>query len=62
MHIIRIDGIYVLRQHHGLYLFTVPTSGHGSLLILFLGRHMKWLIMEDYIYCRAGELSCFLFP
>jgi len=33
-------------QHHGQFLYIKHTRGLGSLSILFLGKLMKWSIME----------------
>lgn len=41
-----LNGIHDHVQHHGLYLCIMPTNVHGNLLILFLGKPMRWLIME----------------
>ncbi|RYR54751.1 hypothetical protein Ahy_A06g030033 [Arachis hypogaea] len=39
-----------MAEHHGLYLFTMHTKEHGSLLIQSLERPMKWLTMVESLF------------
>lgn len=45
-------------QHHGLYLFTLPTNERGSLSILFLERHMRWPTMVAFHFFLS-RCSCY---
>lgn len=49
-----------LVQHHGQSLSIMPTNEHGNLLIPFLGRLMKWLIMVGLHLLRSRWVVNFL--
>ncbi|XLS86988.1 hypothetical protein HN51_037154 [Arachis hypogaea] len=47
---VRIYTCGLCMHHHGLYLFTMHTKEHGSLLIQSLERPMKWLTMVESLF------------